>query len=203
MASKMMDYLPNAVAFIFVVSVDSAGGFQGDRLSHIIKHVRQSMSRMYCFDPQDAIFLLNKWDTVIQKKNRKKDLYEELRDTVHEIWEDVKDTNILKFTAAKVNEEEAYTAEFESFYEILKKVITKNEFKRVTVHLRFIESFVDVCDISLSSKLKCARQYTDDTIKDLDQLCRDLQVIQTKRTEAYSNLHNRIETFLNETAEDL
>ncbi|XP_062610414.1 uncharacterized protein in xynA 3'region-like [Saccostrea cucullata] len=202
MANKMMNYLPNAMAFIFVVSVVSAGGFQDDRLPHIIRKVRESMSRMYCFDAQDAIFLLNKWDTLSKKTNREA-LYEELRVTVHEIWEDVKDTNILKFSADKVYEEEVYTAEFESFYKILKEVITKNEFKRVTVHLRFIESFVDACDISLSSKLKCARQNTDDTIKDLDKLCRDLQVIQTKRTEAYSNLQNRIETFLNETAEDL
>ncbi|XP_062575016.1 dynamin-like protein 2, partial [Saccostrea cucullata] len=203
-ASKMIDYLPNAVAFIFVVSVASAGGFQDDRLSHIIKHVRQSMSQMYSFDPQDAIFLLNKWDSIIPtKKRRKKDLYEELRETVHEMWEDVKDTNILKFAAAKVYEEEAYTAEFELFYQILKDVITKNEFKRVIVHLRYIESFVDACDISLSSKLKCARQNTDDTNKYLDQLCRDLQVIEAKRTEANSNLHYRIETFLIETAEDL
>ncbi|XP_061165679.1 uncharacterized protein LOC133174594 [Saccostrea echinata] len=203
-ANKMLDYLPNAVAFIFVVNVAAAGGFQDDRLPHIIKHVRQSMSRMYSFDPQDAIFLLNKWDTVIPpKRKRKKDLYEDLKEKVHEMWEDVKDTNILKFASAKVHKEEVYTVEFETFHEILKEVITRNEFKRVTVHLRFIESFVDDCELCLSIKLKCARRSTEETIKDLDKLCRDLQVINDKRKKAYSSLQSSIETFLDETAEDL
>lgn len=30
---KLMDYLPNAVSFIFVINVGSAGGMQNDRVS--------------------------------------------------------------------------------------------------------------------------------------------------------------------------
>ncbi|XP_061165684.1 dynamin-like protein 2 [Saccostrea echinata] len=202
-ANKMMEYLPNAVAFIFVVNVSTAGGFQDDRLLHIIKSVRQSMSQMYCFNPEDAIFLLNKWDAVPQKKNRKRDLYEELKEKVHDIWEDVKDSNILKFASAKVHEEEAYKAEFEKFQEILKEVITTNAFKRVTVHLRFIKAFLDDCETSLANKLRCARQSTEETLKELDQFSRDLLDIKNKRQEAYSGLKKNIDKFISETAEDL
>jgi predicted GTPase len=31
-ASMMMDYIPNALAFVFVVNVQSAGGLQTDRV---------------------------------------------------------------------------------------------------------------------------------------------------------------------------
>lgn len=31
-SEKLMDYLPNAVAFIFVINVSSAGGMQNDRV---------------------------------------------------------------------------------------------------------------------------------------------------------------------------
>lgn len=34
-AKKMMSYLPNALAFIFVVNVANAGGIQGDRVFNI------------------------------------------------------------------------------------------------------------------------------------------------------------------------
>lgn len=30
---KLIDYLPNAVAFVFVINVGSAGGMQNDRVS--------------------------------------------------------------------------------------------------------------------------------------------------------------------------
>lgn len=36
MAKLMMDYLPNALAFVFVINVPSAGGFQKDRVSSVI-----------------------------------------------------------------------------------------------------------------------------------------------------------------------
>ncbi|XP_061165560.1 dynamin-like protein 2 [Saccostrea echinata] len=202
-AAKMMEYLPKAVAFIFVVNVSNAGGFQDDRLLHIIKHVRESMNLMYCLDPEDAIFLLNKWDTVVSKKKRKKDLYEELKDKVHEIWEGVKDKTILKFASALVHEQEAYKVEYDKFQEILKEVITKNEFKRAKVHLGFIKSFADDCDLSLSSKLRCARQSTEKTIQELDQFSRDLQVIQNKRQEALSSLQESVDNFLEDTTEAL
>ncbi|XP_062581662.1 mitofusin-1-like [Saccostrea cucullata] len=204
-AEKMMKYLPNAVAFIFVVNVSSAGGFQDDRLLHIIKRVRESMSHMYCLDPEDAIFLLNKWDAVVrQKKKRKKDLYEELKEKVHKIWEGVKDRNILKFASAMVHEDETYKIEFEKSQEILKEVIAKNEFKRVKVHLRFIKSFADDCDLILSHKLKCAKQSTEKTFQELDQFWRDLQVIKIKdRSFALSRLHESVDNFLGGTAKAL
>lgn len=31
-AKKMMDYLPNALAFVFVINVPAAGGLQKDRV---------------------------------------------------------------------------------------------------------------------------------------------------------------------------
>lgn len=34
-ATRMMDYLPNAVAFVFVINVAAAGGIQKDRVLSI------------------------------------------------------------------------------------------------------------------------------------------------------------------------
>lgn len=36
---KLMDYLPSAVSFIFVINVGSAGGFQTDRVNIFISYV--------------------------------------------------------------------------------------------------------------------------------------------------------------------
>lgn len=34
-AKMMMDYIPNALAFVFVVNVANAGGLQSDRVCHL------------------------------------------------------------------------------------------------------------------------------------------------------------------------
>lgn len=36
---KLMDYLPSAVSFVFVINVGSAGGLQTDRVNIIISYV--------------------------------------------------------------------------------------------------------------------------------------------------------------------
>lgn len=33
-SQKLMDYLPNALSFVFVINVQSAGGMQRDRVIH-------------------------------------------------------------------------------------------------------------------------------------------------------------------------
>lgn len=72
------------------------------QLVRILKRVRKSLNQMHSFDPEDAIFLLNKWDTLVLK-NRKIDLFEETKKKLHDIWEEVDDKYILKFAAAKVS----------------------------------------------------------------------------------------------------
>lgn len=50
-ATRMMDYLPNAVAFVFVINVAAAGGIQKDRVLSI-----------WCFTLlADINFFLNSW----------------------------------------------------------------------------------------------------------------------------------------------
>lgn len=38
-ARSMMEYLPNALAFVFVINVPAAGGLQRDRVIHYLKPV--------------------------------------------------------------------------------------------------------------------------------------------------------------------
>jgi hypothetical protein len=62
--------------------------------------VRESLNQMHSFDPRDAIFLLNKWET-LSRKQSKVELFEELKRKVHGIWKDVEDRQILKFAATE------------------------------------------------------------------------------------------------------
>lgn len=56
---------------------------------------------MPCFYPEDAIFVLNKWDA-IPDENQRDAFFENTNKQIHAIWKDVDDRHILKLSAAKV-----------------------------------------------------------------------------------------------------
>lgn len=41
-AEMMMDYLPNALIFVFVINVAAAGGLQKDRVSNILYFIEKT-----------------------------------------------------------------------------------------------------------------------------------------------------------------
>lgn len=67
----------------------------------IIDHIRQSMSSMVCFKPEDTIFLLNKWDVLLEDDD-KDNYFRNTKNLLHAIWNEIDDDNILKISAGRV-----------------------------------------------------------------------------------------------------
>ena len=82
------DYLKYITHFIFQVL-------------KIIEHIRSSMTKMVCFKPEDTIFLLNKWDTLLEDDDPPTFL-KETKERLHSIWEEINDNNILPISAGRV-----------------------------------------------------------------------------------------------------
>lgn len=128
-SDMMMSYLPNALAFVFVLNVSNAGGIQDDRVS----------------------------------KGKEK-----------------------------------YTKVFDEFEKTLKDVITRNENKRVKVHLRLLNEILDEFNRVLSTKLLCAEQNAEDNESKLNRLSTELEKLENSREEELFNIKGRIDIFLNE-----
>lgn len=71
------------------------------QLPVIFKQIRESMKSMYSHTPDDAIFLLNKWDALILK-HQKKDFFEETKKKLCQLWPEAKADYIIQFAAARV-----------------------------------------------------------------------------------------------------
>ena len=56
---------------------------------------------MVCFNPEDTIFLLNKWDTLLEDDD-KETFLKETKEKLHSIWEEINDNNILEISAGRV-----------------------------------------------------------------------------------------------------
>nr|XP_022307813.1 uncharacterized protein LOC111113814 [Crassostrea virginica] len=134
-ARRMMNYLQNALAVVFIINVANAGGVQNDRLVRIIKHIRDSMTgQMFCFSPEDTLFVLNKWDS-IEDDEENEEFFESTKTKLQTIWREVDDRHILKLSAIKALKQNIYKTMFANFKRTLQEVITKNKNKRVEVHL--------------------------------------------------------------------
>lgn len=71
------------------------------QLPVIFKQIRESIGGMYSHSPDDAIFLLNKWDTLVLK-HQKTDFFEKTKKKLCDVWPEAKADHILKFAAARV-----------------------------------------------------------------------------------------------------
>lgn len=72
------------------------------KLVRIIKHIRDSMTgQMFCFSPEDTLFVLNKWDS-IEDDEENEEFFELTKTKLQTIWREVDDRHILKLSAIKV-----------------------------------------------------------------------------------------------------
>lgn len=197
-AEKMMSYLPNALAFIFVINVSNAGGIQDDRIIPVLSKVNKLMAGMVSFSPKDVIFLLNKWDTISHEDEGQLETYfKETKEKLRKVWNDVDESRIFRISAKKVLKKKVkYTRTFDMFRTTLTEVITRNENKRVKVHLRYLNEFLEEFNRVLSTKLKCANENAEKIQKLFDDFSHDLEKLEKTRKEEISNIERNIDTFL-------
>lgn len=202
-AQLMLEYLPNALAIVFVINVQSAGGIQDDRLLKITNHARNVMKQMFCFDPKDVIFVLNKWDSLSEESYKKQKFYESSKTKIHNIWTDVNDARIVSLSATKASNDKECAKMFESFRRKLEEVITKNENKRTRIHIEFLKTILGECQRIVLTKLNIANHSKQENRTRLDQLTRDANNLERIREEATSNITSSIEPFFGEVAKQL
>lgn len=173
---KLMDYLPNAVSFVFVINVGSAGGMQNDRLPEILKSIvlLQMDNEMPCFDPQDVIFITNKWDTIENNAEGSdenssddddvKKTWEALKATIKKNWPSVKEENIYRMNLKDVSPHKSNdsSTEFVKFQAALKSTATKAEHSRVLQHLRFLKDLLTVISSGLNARLELGQKSEKD-----------------------------------------
>lgn len=59
------------------------------------------MSSMVCFKPEDIIFLLNKWDVLLEDDD-KENYFKNTKETLLAKWNEIDDGNILIISAGRV-----------------------------------------------------------------------------------------------------
>ncbi|XP_069115407.1 uncharacterized protein [Argopecten irradians] len=107
MTNRLMEYLPKAVAFIYVINSENAGGVQQDRLLRIIETQKQWSEKggKQTFDHNCTLFVCNKWDEVPEHERRR--VWSNTEDKLRSCWPGFKPTQMFKLSALEV--ERRYT----------------------------------------------------------------------------------------------
>lgn len=63
--------------------------------------MKSSLNEMVSFDDDDVIFLLNKWDTLLDDEKQHM-LFERTKEKLHSNWKAVRPRRILKLSMSKV-----------------------------------------------------------------------------------------------------
>lgn len=89
MTTKLLDYMQEAVAFIYVINTPTAGGVQKDRLGIILEKQAELENDGFVnhFDPERAIFVCNKWEQIADEgETEEEEVYDNIAENLETMW---------------------------------------------------------------------------------------------------------------------
>lgn len=176
--NKLIEYLPNALIFIFVINAGSAGGMQSDRLPEIIKAILllHLENEMPCFDPRNVIFITNKWDTLYSEddssdEDEETKTWNTLKTDIERRWPSVREELIFKMNLKDVSSGKSNHSitSFEEFKRVLNTMVKTAENNRLLQHLRFLQQVLTPLSKGLNARIELEKKTEKECISLLER----------------------------------
>lgn len=175
---KLKKYLPNALLFIFVINAGSAGGMQNDRLPKIIRAIvfLHLKNEMPCFDPRNAIFITNKWDTLYSEddssdEDEETKTWNTLKSDIKNRWPSVREELIFKMNLKDVSSGKTNSSmtNFKEFKRILESMVKTAENNRLLQHSRFLQQVLTPLSKGLSARIELEKKTEEECVSLLER----------------------------------
>lgn len=191
--NKLIEYLPNALIFIFVINAGSAGGMQNDRLPEIIRAILllHLENEMPCFDPRNVIFITNKWDTLYSEDDSSDEDEETktwitLKADIKRRWPSVREELIFKMNLKDISSGKSNHSitNFEEFKRVLKTMVKTTENNRLLQHLRFLQQVLTPLSKGLHARIELEKKTEEECILLLERHGKKLRELTVKCQQA-------------------
>ncbi|KAL3880447.1 hypothetical protein ACJMK2_032684 [Sinanodonta woodiana] len=206
MTDKLLRYLPNAVAFIYIISSDNAGGIQEDRLLHILRELKRLDSEgKSVFDPKCAIFVCNKWDLVVKSGEEEK-VWKDTLAKLQKGWPGVEESQIFKMSttnALRLRKNLGISKDFQELLHGLKKLVPLTLEARNKQHYKWLNRFISKLESNVASHINHARATQEERKKLRDAVLSRVNKLRIHSTEVQNKLHLEAEKRCKELAENL
>lgn len=166
MTTKLLDYLSEAVAFIYVINTTNAGGVQDDRLVKIFKKQLELEQKglLQQFDPECAIFVCNKWDQVPDSEGEM--VWKDIAKKLQANWPTRRNIDItgqmFKMSVTKDLQRSkaglGYSEKFKALISGIDRLVRASLERRVKKHVDWLQSFLDRLLIKVIAKINASRK---------------------------------------------
>ncbi|XP_061179749.1 uncharacterized protein LOC133188377 [Saccostrea echinata] len=166
MTEVLLNFLTEAVAFIYVINTTNAGGVQDDRLVRIFQQQKEfeKKGRLLQFDPDCAIFVCNKWDQVPNEEGDR--VWEDIARKLKNHWPTRRDMDITKqmfkmSTTEDLRRADAglgYTDKFKCLLSGIDRLVGASLERRVRRHVDWLQAFLDRLLVKVVARINATRK---------------------------------------------
>ncbi|XP_019623236.1 PREDICTED: uncharacterized protein LOC109469219 isoform X2 [Branchiostoma belcheri] len=203
MDGVLLDYLPNAFAFIYVIKSDNAGGVQKDRLQQLLKTVAKR-TKLQSVNPAAAMFVCNRWDLVDEGEREKV-----RRDTVQKLktcWPGFRETQLFCMDSKSELENSKHghkSRDFENLLYGIRNLIPCSLQAKIRASSRWLEYVVGRVLHHVKTYLYKSKM-TSLKLKEVFQKTRqDLEEIKDEADKTISSLQKEVEQSITREADRL
>lgn len=203
MTTKLLDYLTEAVAFIYVINTPNAGGVQDDRLGKILRKQRdlEEKGSLKQFDPGCAIFVCNKWDQVSEKEEQ--DVWLDIAEKLKANWPTSKDNDLeaqmfkmsVKTELERSEKGLDCTEKLKSLISGIDRLVSACLERRVTKHINWLQEFLDKLLVNVIANINSSRKNQEEKNK--------MKIEVEMRLKFLENETETVKTNMNKEAEEM
>ncbi|XP_023933260.1 uncharacterized protein LOC106180056 [Lingula anatina] len=197
MNKVVMDYLPKAFAFIYVINSGNAGGVQEGRLEKLLKILTDPKDRdqLQMFDPESAIFVFNKWDQVPpdeEEEVRKKTLEKLMR-----CWQGLTEKQVFYLSVTEafrnLRAGAGFTEGYQKLLDGIQELVPKSLQTKLTKHHKWIEFFVGRLTYVIRTKIMNARRTMQEKQEKKEEITKRLDKLQRTSDDVLLKMTNTLD----------
>ncbi|XP_056008217.1 uncharacterized protein LOC125665478 isoform X3 [Ostrea edulis] len=226
MTDLVLDFLTEAVAFIYVINTSNAGGVQKDRKSWVprtvccrsqLRLVRifeeqkefEKKGRLQQFDPESAIFVCNKWDQV--PPNEERGVWEDITKKIKAHWPTRRDMDITRqmfkmSTTEDIRRSKAglgYTEKFKSLLSGIDQLISASLERRVSRHVNWLQAFLDRLLVKVVARINATRKNQEEKDQMKNEVERRLRTLKEETEDVKMRMESAAELKCKHIAKNL
>lgn len=191
----VMDYLPKAFAFMYVLNGTIAGGIQKDRIIRVFDEVRKrgTVEEQKCL-AECALFICNKWDQVPAKENDT--VKEHVTEQLKQCWPDVDaDSQIVYLSttnAKKISDYGVLHPEFVTLMKCIESMVLKAINARLNSQWVWLDRLLYRMSQQTTAFISNTENERQVVSERMDSITRRINEIQKKEKHVENDLKNQL-----------
>lgn len=201
MSSFVLNYLPRAFCFMFVLCAANAGGIQPDRLGKLLtcaQNLRKSANLNLSLSAGCTLFVCNKWDLVEDKEREevKKDTIEKLTRILGNLDPKSQIVYLSCKTAQLAQTYGVVTEDFSNLITGIGNLVVSSMKNNLQMYSRWLEDLLERMSRQVRIRLKSAKMSDQETIEKMKRVFTRMKELENSQKRIFDELsEQQSETF--------